>query len=76
MSHVFWRAGVPWALLRCRNGRLLPLPWSATDLPVPVPDADAPGDVQAAVLLTPAALRALVRFVARRAADDDAVGTT
>lgn len=63
-------------LLRCRSGALLPLPWSATDLLVPVPDTDALEHAREAVLLTPTALRALARFVAQRAAGDDTVDTT
>jgi len=46
--------------MRCRNGRLLPLPWSVTDLPVPVINLEA--DRYEAPLLSPAALRALVHF--------------
>jgi hypothetical protein len=47
---------------------LLSVPWSATDLPVPVasrPNADDDGE---AVLLAPAALLALVRFLRHRSA--------
>jgi hypothetical protein len=75
VCRVFWRAGVPWVLLRCRNGVLLPLPWSATDLPVPVPDTDALEHAREAVLLTPTALRALARCVLQHAPDDDRTGT-
>jgi hypothetical protein len=74
VCRVFWRAGVPWVLLRCRTGVHLPLPWSATDLPIPVSDADAPGEIRAAALLTPNALRALARFALQDAPDDDRAG--
>jgi len=47
--------------MRCHNGTLLPLPWSWTNLPVPVlADAAADG---AAPLLALAALRDLLRFL-------------
>jgi hypothetical protein len=75
VCRVFWRAGVPWVLLRCRSGALLPLPGSATDLPLPVPDADARGNAHEAVLLTPTALRELAHFVASRPTGDDPIST-
>ena len=47
--------------MRCHNGTLLPLPWSWTNLPVPVlADRVADG---AAPLLAPATLRDLLRFL-------------
>ncbi len=49
--------------MRCHNGTLLPLPWSWTDLPVPVlPEAAADS---ATPLLAPATLRDLARFLDR-----------
>jgi hypothetical protein len=49
--------------MRCHNGTLLPLPWSWTNLPVPVlADTVADG---AAPLLAPATLRDLLRFLDR-----------
>jgi hypothetical protein len=49
--------------MRCHNGTLLPLPWSWTNLPVPVlAEAVADG---AAPLLAPATLRDLLRFLDR-----------
>ncbi len=49
--------------MRCHNGTLLPLPWSWTDLLVPVL-AEAAAD-SSAPLLAPATLRDLVRFLDR-----------
>ena len=45
---------------------LLALPWTATDLPLPVA-AGEPPDGQEAPLLSPAALVGLVRYLRRRA---------
>jgi hypothetical protein len=63
VCHVFWRRALPWILMRCHNGTLLPLPWSWTNLPLPLlADAAADG---AAPLLAPATLRDLLRFLDR-----------
>ena len=65
VCHVFWRHALPWILMRCHDGTLLPLPWSWTDLPVPVlPEAAAD---TTAPLLAPAMLRDLIRFLDRAA---------
>jgi hypothetical protein len=74
VCRVFWRDGEPWALLRSRGGLLLALPWAATDLPAPA----LPGDTDVcaareAVLLSPAALLALGRFLHHRGAGTAAV---
>jgi hypothetical protein len=45
---------------------LLALPWTATDLPLPVAAGEPPGG-QEAPLLSPAALVELVRFLRQRA---------
>jgi hypothetical protein len=41
------------------------LPWSATDLPLPQASDTAEADPHAPVLLSPAALRDLIRFLHR-----------
>ena len=53
--------------MRARSGKMLSLPWSVTDLPVPVTPLAQPPE---AVLLSPAALLALVRFLRRRTSED------
>ncbi len=68
MTRVFWREADPWVLLRTTGGLLLAVPWSATDLPVPVAGDDGAVDEADAVLLTPAVLRALARFLHSRSA--------
>jgi hypothetical protein len=50
-------------LVRLHDGEMRSLSWSWTDLPVPN-TADKPSDEEAAItLLSPAAVRDLVRFV-------------
>ncbi len=69
VCRVFWRGDTPWILLRTIGGSLLTLPWSETDLPTPVTTRTEPSSPQDAVLLSPAALLALVRFLHRRASE-------
>jgi hypothetical protein len=69
VCRVFWRAGAPWVLLRLSSGLQVPVPWQATDLPVPLISAADPGADQEAVLLSAAALVALLRFACRHRAD-------
>jgi len=59
VKRVFWRKRRPWVLVRLRIGGITGVPWNWTDLPVLKlgSPADAP-----VVLLSPAALRDLVRF--------------
>ncbi|MDQ5852781.1 MAG: hypothetical protein M3380_12080 [Chloroflexota bacterium] len=70
VCRVFWRGDAPWILLRSSDGRVLTLPWSVTDLPVPMTTHAEPPSPQDAVLLSPTALLALVRFLRRRAAEN------
>jgi hypothetical protein len=69
VCRVFWRAGAAWVLLRLSSGLQVPVPWQATDLPVPLISAADPRADQSAVLLSPAALVALLRFASRHRAD-------
>jgi hypothetical protein len=69
VCRVFWRAGAPWVLLRLSSGLQVPVPWLATDLPVPLISAVDPQADREAVLLSPAALVALLRFASRHRAD-------
>lgn len=69
VCRVFWRADAPWVLLRAANGALFSLPWAATDLPKPVVEHDPPAEAPPAVLLAPAALLALARFLRHRAGE-------
>ena len=62
VCRIFWRPE-PWVLVRLRSGVLLALPWSWTNLPKP----EAPSSSgRAPALLSPAALRDLVRFLRSR----------
>jgi hypothetical protein len=67
VCRVFWREQAPWVLLRSRRGLLLSVPWAATDLPVPPTPGPCVLQEEPAVLLTPEALIALVRFLHHRA---------
>src|SRR5262249_20936287 len=66
VCRVFWRANVPWVLMRSTRGIMLSIPWSVTNLPLPVPtDGSRPKEHDVA-LLSPDALVALARFVQDR----------
>lgn len=60
---VFWRHDVPWVLVRLHDGVMLSVPWSWTDLPLPHADDERRVDDAFITLLSPTALRDLVRFV-------------
>jgi hypothetical protein len=60
VKRVFWRKRTPWALVRFRIGGITSVPWNWTDLPVQYLGS-ATGDGPES-LLSPAALRDLVRF--------------
>jgi hypothetical protein len=68
VCRVFWRAGAPWVLLRTSSGLRVPAPWHATDLPIPPASTVVPSADRAPVLLSPAALVALVHFLRQQAA--------
>ena len=55
--------------MRTRSGTMLSLPWSVTNLPVPVTPQAQPPRQPEAVLLSPVALLTLVRFLRRRASE-------
>jgi hypothetical protein len=59
VKRVFWRKHRPWVLVRFRIGGITSVPWNWTDLPVLNLGSPAYGP---AILLSPAALRELVRF--------------
>ena len=61
VCRVFWRADVPWVLVRLHDGVMLSLPWAWTDLPVSDGEREIPVEESATVLLSPTALRDLVR---------------
>ena len=63
MCRVFWRHDMPWVLVRLHDGVMLSLPWSWTDLPVLHADEECRVDEAVITLLSPTALRYLVRFV-------------
>jgi hypothetical protein len=60
VKRVFWRKRRPWVLVRFRIGGIASVPWNWTDLPV-LKNLGWPADGPV-VLLSPAALRDLVRF--------------
>jgi hypothetical protein len=60
VKRVFWRKRRPWVLVRFRIGGMTGVPWNWTDLPVL--NLGSPVDDGPVVLLSPAALRDLVRF--------------
>ena len=70
MRRVFWRARVPWVVLRLRLGGIVALPWASTDLFTPPLETYARADEAATALLSPIALRDLARFVLQRPACD------
>jgi hypothetical protein len=63
VCRVFWRDDAPWVLVRLHDGVMLSLPWRWTDLPVPHADDEPPVNDVAITVLSPTALRDLVRFV-------------
>jgi hypothetical protein len=65
VGRVFWRAGAPWILMHADDGRTLTVPWDATNLPMLVAGA-ASAEESAPLLLSPAALLALARFLQER----------
>jgi hypothetical protein len=60
VKRVFWRKRTPWVLVRFRIGGITSVPWNWTDLPVQ--DLGSPTGDGPVSLLSPAALRDLVRF--------------
>jgi hypothetical protein len=62
VRRVFWRGRKPWVVVRLGVGGLTAVPWDWTDLPVP-PLAGGLSAQGPTVLLSPAALRDLVRFL-------------
>ena len=64
MRRVFWRKRRPWVLIRFRIGGIASVPWDWTDLPIP--NLGSPADNGPVALLSPAALRDLLRFSRRQ----------
>ncbi len=63
VRRVFWRERMPWVLVRFRIGGMTAVPWNWTDLPIPQPELSSSADDRPTVLLSPTALRDLVRFL-------------
>ena len=64
VRRVFWRGrATPWVRVRLRIGGMVSLPWDETDLPTPELELDSLPDDGHTVLLSPAALQDLVRFL-------------
>ncbi len=63
VRRVFWRERTPWVLVRLRIGGVATVLWDWTDLPIPQLERRLSPDAGPAVLLSPAALQDLVRFL-------------
>ncbi len=63
VRRVFWRERKPWVLVRLRIGGIVTVPWDWTDLPLPQLERGPSADNGSTVLLSPTALRDLVRFL-------------
>ena len=63
VCRVFWRDDTPWVLVRLQDGVMQSLPWAWTDLPVADEAREMPVVERETVLLSPTALRDLVRVV-------------
>ncbi|MFL6352139.1 MAG: hypothetical protein ACJ74Z_09845 [Bryobacteraceae bacterium] len=66
VRRVFWRQREAWVLVRLRLGGMTALPWSSTDLPLPTLEYHPGAGANPPVLLSPAALRELARFLQTR----------
>jgi len=60
---VFWRERTPWVVVRLCIGGMIAVRWDWTDLPVPQLERDPSPKQRPTVLLSPSALRDLVRFL-------------
>ena len=61
VRRVFWRERIPWVLVRLRLGGMIAVRWDWTDLPVPELEPGSSPNEKSTVLLSPSALRDLVR---------------
>jgi hypothetical protein len=75
LCRVFWRDDIPWVLVRLRDGVMQSLPWAWTNLPVASAQHEPQIEERATVLLSPMALRELVRRV-RELRERDHAGCT
>jgi hypothetical protein len=68
VCHVFWRQCLPWVLVRLGNGETLSVPWNWTNLPQSLSsrECEADGPTGPVPILSPGALRDLIRFLHRR----------
>jgi len=63
VRRVFWRERSPWVVVRLCLGGITGVPWGWTDLPVPQWEPSPSSDEEPMILLSPTALRDLIRFV-------------
>src|SRR4029453_17779135 len=75
LCRVFWRDDIPWVLVRLRDGVMQSLPWAWTNLPVAPAQHEPQIEERATVLLSPMALRVLVRPL-RQLRERDNAGCT
>jgi len=66
VKRVFWRQQTPWIVVRLRIGGMAAVPWDWTDLPCTQTEQSPAPDCRHAVLLSPIALRDLIRFLRGR----------
>src|SRR5256886_15778139 len=62
VRRVFWRERSPWVVVRLCLGGITGVPWGWTDLPVPQWEPSPSSDEEPMILLSPTALRDLIRF--------------
>ena len=70
VRRVFWRERIPWVLVRLRLGGMIAVRWDWTDLPVPNLEPGPSPNERPTVLLSPNALRDLVRCLRNRCQDN------
>ena len=75
VCRVFWRDDNPWVLVRLRDGVMQSLPWTWTDLPMAPAQQEPQTDERVTVLVSPTALRELVRRVRALREQDDVVSS-
>ena len=66
VRRIFWRERNPWVLVRLRIGGMIAVRWDWTDLPMSALQVGrSPNEIRT-VLLSPSALRDVVRFLRGR----------
>ncbi len=63
---VFWQEKSAWVLVQVPGSGIVAVPWHWTNLPTPQASDDSSPEEVATALITPTALRDLIRFVRER----------